>query len=232
MNLCAERQQYSIVLIGEFNPAMFQPEWFSRNNIIAPEEIDVIRNELSQSSLIVTPQLTIFKTSQLNIKIEQKRFEVVAEKEPLISIVDFVSKTFNDLSSFAIKAFGFNYSAHYKIIDMETYQRIADNLAPKSYWKTLLGDEITGVNRKSGLTAIQMRKAKEDQTGYYTVILQPSVFVTPGIFMSCNDHMEKKDEVNSAENVIQTINDIYESSFKFMKKIQTDALIEAMDYHE
>ena len=50
--------------------------------------------------------------------------------------------------------------------------------------------------------------------------------------MSCNDHMEKKDEVNSAENVIQTINDIYESSFKFMKKIQTDVLIEAMDYHE
>lgn len=51
MNLCAERQQYSIVLIGEFNPAMFQPEWFSRNNIIAPEEIDVIRNELSQGKI-------------------------------------------------------------------------------------------------------------------------------------------------------------------------------------
>ena len=25
-----ERQQYSLILLGEFNPAMFQPEWFKK----------------------------------------------------------------------------------------------------------------------------------------------------------------------------------------------------------
>lgn len=228
MKIASERAQYSIVLVGNFNPAMFQPEWFGKNDIISPEEIDVARNQKIKDSLIVSPQLTLFKTSQLNIRVEQNRFEVIAEKDPLVSIIDFVSKTFNYLGGFDIKAFGFNFSAHYKIGDKETYQRIADNLAPKKFWKTLLKDEVTGIDRKSGLAAIQMQKTKENLNGYYNVILQPSAFVHPGVFMSCNDHSEQQQDNYSAEEAVEIIASSYEDSFAFMKKIQLDVLDEAM----
>lgn len=228
MNTNPEKHQYSIVLIGDFNPAMFHPEWFKRNNIIPPEDVDVARDQSQQNSIIVTPQLTIFKTSQLNIKVDQNRFEVVADKEPFISVIDFATKTFDNLGGYIIKAFGFNYSAHYRVDDVSMLQRIGDNLAPKIYWKTLLGDEITGDNRRSGLTAIQMQKYKTDDTGQYTVILQPSNFIRPGIFMSCNDHTNLSAENNLAENVIDNIIQTYEKSLEFMEKIQTDLIAEVI----
>lgn len=224
MNNIPERQQYSLILVGDFNPAMFHPEWFKRNDIISPEEIDFEHDSTLKNSIIVTPQLTIFKTSQLNIKIDQNRFEVVADKEPFISVIDFIIKTFENLGSFIIKAFGFNYSAHYKVEDVATLHRIGDKLAPKEHWATLLGDEVAGDDRKSGLTAIQMQKSKTDGTGQYTVILQPSNFVKPGIFMSCNDHTNMSKENNLADNVMENISNMYNKSLEFMQKVQIDLI--------
>lgn len=219
-----ERQQYSLVLVGAFNPAMFQPEWFKRNDILSPEDVDLARDETFSNSIIVTPQLTIFKTSQLNIKIDQNRFEVVADKEPFISVIDFTTKTFENLGGFMLKAFGFNYSAHYKVKDVATLHAIGDKLAPKECWSTLLGDECTGIDRTSGLMAIQMQKRKSDNTGQYTVILQPSHFVQPGIFMSCNDHTNLNEEHSSAEDAVDNILKAHSSSLTFMKKVQTDLM--------
>ena len=139
MNNNPERQQYSLVLVGNFNPAMFQPEWFKINSIISSEDFDLARSDTLKNSIIVTPQLTIFKTTQLNIKIDQNRFEIIAEKEPFVSVIDFASKTFENLGSFTLKAFGFNYSGHYKVDDISSWHKIGDRLAPKSYWATLLG---------------------------------------------------------------------------------------------
>lgn len=227
-----ERKQYSIVLIGEFNPVMFQPEWFSKNGIIAPEEVDFARNQTSTCPIIVTPQLTLFKTSQFNVKIEQKRFQVVADKEPLIAIKDFVLKTFEKLGGFIIKAFGFNFSAHYNVVDKETYQKIGDRLAPKDYWGSLLGDEVDGVDRKSGLTGIEMRKTKSDGTGHISVLLQPSSFIQPGVFMNCNNHTNLNDEDSMAEIVIEKIEQVFENSFADMREIQLDVLNEVIKNDE
>ena len=68
-----ERKQFSIVLIGNFNAALFEPEWFFRNGIISQEDVDLARDENSVFPIVVTSQLTLFKTSQFTIKIEQKR---------------------------------------------------------------------------------------------------------------------------------------------------------------
>ena len=223
-----ERQQYSLILLREFNPAMFQPEWFKKNNIISTEDVDFARSDALKDSIIVTPQLTIFKTSQLNIRVEQNRFVVVADKEPFISVIDFVTKTFENLGSFIIKAFGFNYSAHYKVDDVATLHRIGDKLAPKNCWATLLGDDVTGDDRKGGLMAIQMQKVKSNGMGQYTVILQPSNFVRPGIFLSCNDHTDLNEENNLAEDVIENILNVYDSSLEFMKKVQIDLMDEVI----
>lgn len=223
-----EKKQYSIVLVGDFNPVMFQPEWFSRNLIISPEEVDFAKSQTATAPLIVTPQLTAFKTSQFSIKIEQKRFQVICEKEPFILIKDFVVKTFEKLGGYTLNAYGFNYSAHYAVDTLETYQRIGDNLAPKQYWSSLLGDEIEGTERKSGLTAIQMQKNKEDKKGQISLILQPSILLKPGVFMSCNDHSNIDMENSNAEQVIEQINRAFDESVEFMSKIQIDLLTEAI----
>lgn len=133
MNNIPERQQYSLILVGDFNPAMFHPEWFKRNDIISPEEIDFEHDSSLKNSII-------------------------------------------------------------------------------------------GDDRKSGLTAIQMQKSKTDGTGQYTVILQPSNFVKPGIFMSCNDHTNMSKENNLADNVMENISNMYNKSLEFMQKVQIDLI--------
>ena len=73
-----ERKQYSIVLLGTFNPLMFQPEWFGRNDVISIEEVEFARNPNNALPTIITPQITQFRTSQLFVTVEIERFMVRA----------------------------------------------------------------------------------------------------------------------------------------------------------
>ena len=219
-----ERKQYSIVLIGEFNPGMFHPEWFCRNDILSREDVAFACADTNKYPLINTQQITMFKTTQLTVKIETNRFQVVAEKEPLVSLKDFVVKCFDKLGSYVIKAYGFNYSAHYKIDSESKYQEIGDKLAPKEYWADLLGNDISGDDRKGGLCEIQMSEQKADEKGSISMLLQPSAQVKPGVFISCNDHNEVADDDNFAEVVIEKINDRFDSSFESMKILQVSLL--------
>lgn len=232
MNYNPENKQCSIVLIGEFNPAMFHPEWFRRNNVLSAEEVDYATSQSNDSNLIVTSHLTSFKTSQFIIKIEQKRFEIVGYKEPYMMVSDFISKTFENLSGLDIRAYGYNFSAHYHIDTVSDYQRIGDNLAPKKYWKSLLGEEITGDDRKSGLITIQMQKIKENNDGHISILLQPSMMIKQGVFITCNDHTNVHEDDYDTDRIIRDIENNFDNALVNMIKLQRELLIEAVKENE
>ena len=222
-----ERKQYSIVLIGAFNPLMFQPEWFGRNDVIPPEEIALARDQNNVVKMIITPQLTQFRISQLSITVEQNRFQVIAEKEPLLTIKDFIIKTFEKLGGMSISAYGFNYSAHYQFNNESDIHAFADKLTPKKYWSSLLGKDIEGDDRKGGLSLLQMHKVKEDNKGQISIALQRSIYVTHGIFFNCNDHTNINPDDSTAEIVMEKIEKDFDISFINMAKIQEDLIVEA-----
>lgn len=232
MNFNPENKQCSIVLIGDFNPAMFHPEWFRKNNVLSDEEVDYATSQSNDSKLIVTSHLTSFKTSQFIIKVEQKRFEVIGYKEPYMMVSDFISKTFETLTGFVIKAYGCNFSAHYHIDTLSNYQRIGDNLAPKKYWKNLLGKEITGDDRKSGLTTIQMQKIKENSDGHISMLLQPSVMIKQGVFITCNDHTNVSEDDYDTDQIVREISNSFNDSLTNMIELQKELLIEAVRENE
>ena len=62
-----ERKQFSIVLIGNFNAALFEPEWFFRNGIISQEDVDLARDENSVFPIVVTSQRKGFKVPILSV---------------------------------------------------------------------------------------------------------------------------------------------------------------------
>lgn len=219
-----ERKQYSVVILGNFNPEMFQPQWFYRQGIISQEDADFAIDQNSSSPLIVTPQLTLFRTSQMTVQITTKRFEVKAEKEPLITLIDFISKTFENLGSYSIPAFGFNYIANYKMKSVEEYHKIGDKLAPKGFWEDLLEEEITGNDRKSGLMSLQMKKQKKDSDDYILFTLQGSPFIENAFMLSCNDHNILSNENQSADDVMELINKRYEEAFDNMSDLQIKLL--------
>lgn len=222
-----EKSQCSIVLIGNFNPFMFQPEWFKRNGIISPEEVDIAENTKT-SPMVISNQITMFKTSQFDIRIEQNRFQIIAEKEPFIVLKDFVIKTFENLGGLIISAVGFNYNAHYSISEKSKYQLIGDRLAPKKYWNSLLKEEVTGDDRKSGLISISMQKCKDNERGHLSMVLEPSSVIIPGVYIGCNNHTNFKDDNSIADNVMEEIDTSFENSFEEMKQFQQDLLVEVL----
>ena len=219
-----ERKQFSIVVLGSFNPEMFQPQWFQRQEIISQEDADFAIDQNSSVPLIITPQLTLFRTPQMTVQIDAKRFEVKADKEPLISLIDFVTKTFENLGSYNIRAFGFNYIANYKVKSIEEYHKIGDALVPKEYWKECLQEEVTGNDRQSGLEFLRMKKQKKDSKGYILFALQASPYIQNAFMLSCNDHNVVEDDNQSAEYVMDLINKRYEEAFDNMQKMQIELM--------
>jgi len=224
-----ERKQYSIVLLGTFNPLMFQPEWFVRNDVISPEEVEVTRSENNVVQTIITPQLTQFRLSQFSIRIEQNRFQVIADKEPLLTIKDFIRKTFEKLGALTIIAYGFNYSAHYQFNNISEIHAFADKLTPKKYWSSFLGKDISGDDRKGGLLSLQMHQTKENNEGQLLITIKRSAanLFNNGIFLNCNDHTNINPDDSAAEIVMEKIEKNFDSSFINMATIQEDLIAEA-----
>ena len=218
--------QYSIVLIGNFIPLMFHPIWFGNNEVLPKEEVDFAQSRQANFPVIVTPQITMFKTSQFQVRIEENRFEVVSEKEPAVLLKDFISKTFENLGSLTIRAFGLNYNAHYKIASLRLYHKIGDRLAPKAYWVKLLEKEVEGDDRKSGLISLQMRKVKDKEQGYIQIRVLPSELFKPGLLLCCNDHNLMAEDKQSAEEAMSEVDFTFDSAFQRMKALNEDLLKE------
>jgi len=213
-----ENKIVSVVLIGAFNPFMFQPNWFSANDIISQSEIDAMLSNKTTPFIFAT-NLTIFNTAQLHIHVQEDRFTVTGIKESFCMVKDVVKKTFERLGAMVITAMGINTSAHFKMPNLSKYHEFGDRLSPKGIWKDFLGDNVSGDDRTGGLISMQMMNQKEDKSGSFNIIVERSVRIFPGIFINCNDHYQF-DENTDAETVMQKLEDNFDASIKKSIEIQ------------
>ena len=66
-----EREDAAIVLIGDFNPPIFSPEWLGRNEIVGEQatfesKIDIIHPDLSQ-----------FTAGNIEFTVQRQRFQIL-----------------------------------------------------------------------------------------------------------------------------------------------------------
>jgi hypothetical protein len=213
-----ENKNVSVVLAGTFNPLMFHPNWFGHNEIISMVETEAVLSN-QNSPCIISPNVTIFSTSQLQIQVQVDRFSVTAIKEPFNMVKDIIKKTFEGLNATPIMAMGINTSAHFKMPNVSKYQEFADRLSPKDIWKDLLGDNVSGDNRTGGLLQMIMQNKKDNPKGLINVIVEPSIRFKPGIYINCNDHYIF-DENTDAEEVIDILEQNFDSSMAKSLAIQ------------
>ena len=75
-------QGTDIVLIGNFNPAIFHPSWFAAHNLLRAEEAD------TATINIVHPDVASFKTEWLGVNIVKDRFQVGTVQESYFETFD------------------------------------------------------------------------------------------------------------------------------------------------
>ena len=71
-----EIEGMSIVLLGSFNPQIFQPAWFAAEGLVRKEEAEAAKIE------IIHPQIISFSMEWLLLQVTQERFAASTTHSP------------------------------------------------------------------------------------------------------------------------------------------------------
>jgi hypothetical protein len=168
----------SIVVLGTFNPAIFQPDWFAITNLIRREEAE--KAEIG----IVHKDATFFSTEWFKLEVTADRFSILTgDPTKLLPLRDLAVGTFKILEHTPLKAFGLNSAHHFKTDAADDWHRIGHHYAPKESWKDVL--------ENPGMRVLLMEgKRPNSKSKYVWVRLEPSLSLEFGVDISVNEHFE------------------------------------------
>ena len=227
----AENKQFfstSIVLIGDFQPAMFQPFWFRMQDAISEEEYNYIVNS-KKEDMLITNNSVHFETGQFDIQITQNRFQIICKNKTSEIIIDFFKKIFDSLSSMPITAYGINFIFHIEAKDKREMKRIGQTLSPWKNWNPLLLEEDD--NEGTGITSITATKQKD--YGRTNLTISVSDEIKHGIKFSFNFHHlpQNMDQPFMMADIEEQIDEYYKNYEAEVNNI-TGQIIERLSHYE
>ena len=181
-----------IVLVGHFNPSIYQPAWFAMHKMIGQNEAEAAEVEL------IHAELTKFKLTQFELQVLSGRFVITSLDAHPEHIKDLVVSCFGQfLPHTPIGSMGINRTVHFDTEDFEVRDRVGSRLAPKDAWGAW-GDEILAGPRepeeaRGGMTSITMRQSlrPDGLRGNVQAKVGPSMIDGPtGISVDVNDHFD------------------------------------------
>ena len=201
-------------MAGSFNPRIFHPEWFSRAEVIRPEERDAATVE------IIHAEIASIRFEGIVINVDQNRFAADSTQEPFIRVLEFIVKTFKlNLSHTPISKVGINRNVHFRVSGIDALDRVGHALAPRQPWGAWGARTAAGTGPKHGgmrSITLEERDLPDRASGHVQATVQPSVKVVPGIYVAVNDHYELKEQdpqVGCAE-IIDLVENAFEPSIK------------------
>lgn len=174
--------------VGAFNPAIFHPWWFGQAGLLSAEEAKAAKVE------VVHRNLAAFSTDWLSVQVTDDRFMAVAsDAGHAPALRDLVVGTFSLLEHTPVRALGFNRQMHFRVADEEKWHAIGDALAPKTYWEKALAG-------RPGMRVLVIQGERPSSPGKYVQIrIEPSVKVTPGVYVLFNEHFDLGQAGNQSE---------------------------------
>jgi hypothetical protein len=167
----------TLAMVGDFNPTIFQPSWFSSEKLLTVEEAkDAIVH-------IIHPDVTSFGLPWLTLTVQRERFDAVCLAQPYFErVAGLVSQTFQFLRHTPIRMMGINNEAHYRASSTDTWHAIGHKLAPKEFWKEFFPSP--------GLQSLTIRQIPrtDNLSGHCQVTVEPSARITSGVYIVINDH--------------------------------------------
>lgn len=205
-------QGISMVFLGQFNPAIFQPAWFASEGLIPEKEAE------NAEVQIIHPEFASFSLEWLNFRVGLERLSMETVKEPYYEILrDLAIGTFRLLRHTPIQALGINRSVHIAAESEEQWHDFGHSLAPKEPWG--------GILETPGLRQLVMQgKRKDGYNGFIRVIVEPSSRYQQSVFLSVNDHieLEKSEPTVGCKEIIEALASSWEQSMNASDDIITN----------
>lgn len=199
----------SVVLVGQFNPAIFSPAWLARYGVISDDEANAAEEPVTH------PQIAQISIQHLTIVAETNKFVVSLTSDPIVRVLDIAVQIFRDLLPHTpIRAFGINYWEHWRVETFEKRLALGRALAPLGPWGEW-GQSFDGPTpeQTGGMLELVMKKpfppvgeGKDKMEGHQRVEIGPSKELADklrGVFLQVNHHRELAPD--TAEGALQAI---------------------------
>ena len=200
-----------IVVVGKFNPAIIQPYWLAKKDLIKEQEANNAKIE------IVHPQLTRIDLDWVFIDVSTDKFEFRSLKEAFFPAVrDLMVGILYFLPETPITFIGLNHILHYTVQNDKQYYEIGNKLVPLQYW-----EEIIDAPRMLDLQIIE-QKRKDKLNGHFIIQIQPSdqSIGKYGITVAINDHLAlENNETDTDTKIVNRLLQIWDSSFNRVNEI-------------
>ena len=211
MKIEPEHSSCSIVLLGTFNPAIFQPAWLNltgvEDNIDDPTEIRIIHRDIAN-----------FTVGVRNYFVDKERFQIESASAPWVNLLDVVSKIFGEnLIHTPIRAFGVNMTVHFRLPSHDAQMQLGRKLAPVEPWGRF-GKEMlnSDKNLPGGLHKLTMRLPRvHDGIRIDTnATVEPSPLITGnlGVSTNVNHHHVPSDfkEEDGSDYIVSALKDRFQ----------------------
>ncbi len=118
----------SIVLVGQFNPAIFHPAWLQAKGI----ETEGMSTD---TNTLITAELANFSIHDRSYHIRTDRFQIDTLIAPWVTLLDITTKIFaENLHHTPIMGFGINRSGHVELPSKPSRIKLGRKLAPTDPW--------------------------------------------------------------------------------------------------
>lgn len=190
------------MLIGRFNPRVFQPMWFAARGLLAEEDVDA-------DSVLMTDGFSNFVTREFGLLCTRDRWQVMATRTtPTPDILlDLTTETFTLLAETPVSQIGINHQAHVPKSD-QSWDTVVAQLGDPQRRLPFLGEQR--------LQTIEFRSERDDDyDGSRGLVLQPSVALDGGVWFQLNDHVsvnESPENVTGAEEAVKALRDVWDES--------------------
>lgn len=211
-----------MILLGDFNPAIFTPAWFALHNLLPKGAAD------SADLKVAHPQTTSFTADWLQLNVLVDQFSAETKQAPHIRLCDLVVRVFREhLFHTPLLALGINRQVHFRVRDFHARDRIGRTLAPVDAWGAWAA-ELGDGGRQGGMTSVTMTQVNiqgRSLDDKINVTIEPSNRVgvdVDGVYARVNDHYAvTAADGRPTEHLMDVLERNFESSVR-----RSDALID------
>ena len=183
-----------VQIVGQWNPSIFQPRWFSEVSLLPKEEAE------NAKILIIHEEIAHFTLPWLNLQVTRDRLVASTTQESYSEpLRDLVLGTLDLLSHTPTRMMGINHDYLLTFADRSTFDALGWKLVPPQSWPGL---------KRPGVATMQVQgERQDDNEGYVRVKVEPILDATWRVIVGVNDHyqLSSSDTSRSTELAMQIL---------------------------
>jgi len=180
------RENLSIVVVGAFNPSIFQPAWLVHEGLMREGDGSSATVEL------IHPEVTVFSTEWFRCSVTRDRFSIETARESHHEpLRDLVAGLFSILRHTPTRACGINHIEILRLANRQAFDRLGWKIAPRENWE--------GVLERPGMARLDELGVRTDgHDGHVRVKIEPILDDSFEIVAEVNDHFAFSSEDSQA----------------------------------